>query len=133
MFFFFKDTATTEIYTYGHTLSLHDALPICEAIRQNLVARDFGAHKGRRTEVEVIADGGAEGRVVEAGAGHITTAHFGAGFTAIGGHGGDSNDGREESGCHCELLHDIFLFLVRNHALWVAARALKWRSRLSLQ
>src|SRR3546814_16578689 len=28
VFFFFKDTATTEIYTYGHTLSLHDALPI---------------------------------------------------------------------------------------------------------
>src|SRR3546814_2664446 len=27
--FFFNDTATTEIYTYGHTLSLHDALPIC--------------------------------------------------------------------------------------------------------
>src|SRR3546814_20976595 len=23
-----NDTATTEIYTYGHTLSLHDALPI---------------------------------------------------------------------------------------------------------
>src|SRR3546814_15161079 len=27
-FFFFNVTATTEIYTYGHTLSLHDALPI---------------------------------------------------------------------------------------------------------
>src|SRR3546814_19401889 len=26
--FFLKDTATTESYTYGHTLSLHDALPI---------------------------------------------------------------------------------------------------------
>src|SRR3546814_18217802 len=26
--FFVNDTATTEIYTYGHTLSLHDALPI---------------------------------------------------------------------------------------------------------
>src|SRR3546814_7050306 len=26
--FFFNDKATTEIYTYGHTLSLHDALPI---------------------------------------------------------------------------------------------------------
>src|SRR5213075_3581661 len=26
--FFFKDTATTEIYTTRHTLSLHDALPI---------------------------------------------------------------------------------------------------------
>src|SRR3546814_2104420 len=25
--FFFNDTATTGIYTYGHTLSLHDALP----------------------------------------------------------------------------------------------------------
>src|SRR3546814_18485374 len=27
--FFFNDTATTEIYTYRHTLALHDALPIC--------------------------------------------------------------------------------------------------------
>src|SRR3546814_16394752 len=27
---FFNDTATTEIYTYVHTLSLHDALPISE-------------------------------------------------------------------------------------------------------
>src|SRR3546814_3011727 len=29
VFCFFNDTATTEIYTYWHTLSLHDALPIC--------------------------------------------------------------------------------------------------------
>src|SRR2546427_5959031 len=29
IFFFFNDTATTEIYT----LSLHDALPICSALR----------------------------------------------------------------------------------------------------
>src|SRR3546814_17482419 len=28
VFVFFNDTATTEIYTYLHTLSLHDALPI---------------------------------------------------------------------------------------------------------
>src|SRR5213075_2151653 len=28
IFFFFNDTATTEIYTTRHTLSLHDALPI---------------------------------------------------------------------------------------------------------
>src|SRR3546814_5891941 len=27
MVFFFNDPATTEIYTYGHTFSLHDALP----------------------------------------------------------------------------------------------------------
>src|SRR3546814_6049177 len=30
-FFFFNDTATTEIYPYWHTLSLHDALPIYPA------------------------------------------------------------------------------------------------------
>src|SRR3546814_12718344 len=29
-FFFFNDTATTEIYLYGHILSLHAALPICQ-------------------------------------------------------------------------------------------------------
>src|SRR5213594_5216063 len=28
LFFFFNDTAPTEIYTSVHTLSLHDALPI---------------------------------------------------------------------------------------------------------
>src|SRR3546814_12586651 len=27
LFVFYNTTATTEIYTYGHTLSLHDALP----------------------------------------------------------------------------------------------------------
>ena len=32
-FFFFNDTATTEIYT----LSLHDALPICENVEYNVV------------------------------------------------------------------------------------------------
>src|SRR3546814_11387466 len=31
-FFFFNVTATTEIYTDRHTLSLHDALPICSGI-----------------------------------------------------------------------------------------------------
>src|SRR3546814_19233398 len=32
---FFKDTATTEIYTSGHPLSLHVALPISSADRLN--------------------------------------------------------------------------------------------------
>src|SRR5260221_10651788 len=40
-FFFFNDTATTEIYT----LSLHDALPISEGVRQ--ASR---AHRARRTD-----------------------------------------------------------------------------------
>src|SRR3546814_5760452 len=33
VFVLFNDTATTEIYTYGHTLALHDALPISARIR----------------------------------------------------------------------------------------------------
>src|SRR2546429_5349444 len=35
-FFFFNDTATTEIYT----LSLHDALPICTADARRVAGRD---------------------------------------------------------------------------------------------
>src|SRR3546814_220783 len=38
-FFFFMDTATTEIYTYGHTLSLHDALPIFRRTATDLEER----------------------------------------------------------------------------------------------
>src|SRR3546814_2346727 len=37
--FFFNDTATTEIYMYGHTLSLHDSLPIHIAISCRKTAR----------------------------------------------------------------------------------------------
>src|SRR3546814_2512153 len=33
-----RDTATTEIYTYRHTLSLHDALPICGGCRRSSAA-----------------------------------------------------------------------------------------------
>src|SRR3546814_17046849 len=35
MIFFFIATATTEIYTYVHTLSLHDALPISYNFHRN--------------------------------------------------------------------------------------------------
>src|SRR3546814_10241420 len=36
--FFVNDTATTEIYTYWHTRSLHDALPISPDVRANYLA-----------------------------------------------------------------------------------------------
>src|SRR3546814_10485537 len=42
--FFFKDTATTEIYTYCHTLSLHDALPICQ---RPVGDREWRTHRNR--------------------------------------------------------------------------------------
>src|SRR3712207_6944023 len=40
MFFFFNDTATTEIYT----LSLHDALPIFEALKKRVVVEVILPH-----------------------------------------------------------------------------------------
>src|SRR2546430_5619880 len=44
-FFFFNDTATTEIYT----LSLHDALPICKRLpgRRAAACRDMAVRKAR--------------------------------------------------------------------------------------
>src|SRR2546430_9844994 len=44
IFFFFNDTATTEIYT----LSLHDALPICEPVAAVLGRHGRTDHAGRR-------------------------------------------------------------------------------------
>src|SRR2546426_12330646 len=43
-FFFFNDTATTEIYT----LSLHDALPICHERCSRRLARGPGVQRVRR-------------------------------------------------------------------------------------
>src|SRR3546814_7173466 len=44
--FFFNDTASPEIYTYGHTLSLHDALPISVARSQAAACGQFAAVAG---------------------------------------------------------------------------------------
>src|SRR3989449_10815718 len=51
LFFFFNDTATTEIYT----LSLHDALPICEegALEESAVAEAAGALEHRAEPLPV--------------------------------------------------------------------------------
>src|SRR6266480_6307403 len=55
-FFFFNDTATTEIYT----LSLHDALPICRAHRKAgkvvVVAVIHAGHLGRLAADQRAAD-----------------------------------------------------------------------------
>src|SRR5216683_7736360 len=69
-FFFFNDTATTEIYT----LSLHDALPIFEVRRMIAIVKDRlrgGDHEsvGRRVVAGVLVSGKVRevrGRNVEA-------------------------------------------------------------------
>src|SRR3546814_17436824 len=61
--FFFNDTAPTEIYTYGHTLSLHDALPIVfeakDAGADNAVLLDFDGYvtEGPGFNVFAVIDG----------------------------------------------------------------------------
>src|SRR3712207_7039220 len=58
MFFFFNDTATTEIYT----LSLHDALPISSAEHGDAWlssrARRFGGSSAGRAAAQDLADEG---------------------------------------------------------------------------
>ena len=68
--------------------------------------------------------GGTDGGVVEAVAADVPAAYFDAGFAAVGSESGGGNDGREESGSNCELLHFLFLYANQDHALWVAARPL---------
>src|SRR3546814_20190617 len=41
---FFNDTATTEIYTYLHTLFLHDALPSFKSLQANPKILRFHGH-----------------------------------------------------------------------------------------
>src|SRR3546814_6692740 len=47
--FFVNETATTEIYTYGHTLSLHDALPILISLELRVGGRAVDAQRARRS------------------------------------------------------------------------------------
>src|SRR2546430_12570762 len=51
LFFFFNDTATTEIYT----LSLHDALPICVSYVALLIAqRQYDQARQNRVQAEAL-------------------------------------------------------------------------------
>src|SRR3546814_18823623 len=60
--FFFNDTATTEIYTYLHTLSLHDALPIYpdQAGGAGRIAEQCAATAGAAVDADRAADRIAE-------------------------------------------------------------------------
>src|SRR5690348_17744410 len=49
-FFFFNDTATTEIYT----LSLHDALPICQQREHLALAQQLRRHQGQQLAAKAL-------------------------------------------------------------------------------
>src|SRR3546814_11678236 len=61
--FFFNVTATTEIYTYCHTLSLHDALPISDVVSAHRMPEEMLAYGREAAErglsVIVAGAGGA--------------------------------------------------------------------------
>src|SRR3712207_6876579 len=59
-FFFFNDTATTEIYT----LSLHDALPIFHRVRRHRPDPGLLVRAGRHEEVVLREDQGGHGIAV---------------------------------------------------------------------
>src|SRR3546814_20633558 len=64
---FVTDRATTEIYTYGHTLSLHDALPICHtAVHGGLGHRAGNTHDQTRIKWPGNKVFGAERHIVSA-------------------------------------------------------------------
>src|SRR3546814_12566183 len=93
--FFVNDTATTEIYTYGHTLSLHDALPISLSSSGSGGAGGLGSDSsfGEGNDSGGGGDGGAGtgGTVRLVPTGGTLTANGGAvAFTASGlsGQGG---------------------------------------------
>src|SRR3546814_21131339 len=67
MFFFFKDTATTDISNYGHTLSLPDALPICTELKS-----PFGERKASQRKIH--------DRMTREGHDHFGVAIPGGGF-----------------------------------------------------
>src|SRR3546814_8534556 len=64
VYMFFNDTATTDIYTYLHTLSLHDALPIYPDTSED-------ERRPRPERVTVVADPGSHppARTLECGCG----------------------------------------------------------------
>src|SRR3546814_17431968 len=53
----FNDTATTEIYTYVHTLSLHVALPIWTRPMPNISAKNINARMSLSATAAITFDG----------------------------------------------------------------------------
>src|SRR2546430_6365682 len=70
-FFFFNDTATTEIYT----LSLHDALPISDRRRDQRPVRATGGKPGRENENRDHSRRGGRGCLADRKSTRLNSSH----------------------------------------------------------
>src|SRR3546814_15399330 len=70
MVFFFNETATTENYTYGHTLSLHDALPSSREYLEPV--RFLGNRSSGRQGIALARTAAARGAEVTLVAANVT-------------------------------------------------------------
>src|SRR6266480_6599875 len=71
LFFFFNDTATTEIYT----LSLHDALPICRGDAPRPVRRNTAARTWRRCRPPRLGAPGADRKSTRLNSSHMSISY----------------------------------------------------------
>src|SRR3546814_16798274 len=92
--------ATTELYTYSHTLSLHDALPICDPF-----PADLDSSQGHRDCTQLPAEGlprGGETWSAAAGRPPRRRRWLGepaSGRTDVRGLGRRTEEGRVGKGC----------------------------------
>src|SRR3546814_17070192 len=95
---FFNDTATTEIYTYLHTLSLHDALPI---YIRNALIQNFTENRGKLFQAKGDVDYDLDGFLSNVAAG-VRYAHRSAEEQAVNLNrrlpgGNNAHDAEEEA------------------------------------
>src|SRR3546814_15690463 len=99
--FFFNDTASTEIYTYLHTLSLHDALPIYK----RSITLDLRSGEGKAlflrlaAQADVVCENFRPGTMEKWGLGYETLAAANPGIVMLRVSGyGQTGPNRERPG-----------------------------------
>src|SRR2546430_13242511 len=105
LFFFFNDTATTEIYT----LSLHDALPICSHVSFFFYSHALEAGAERREgAIHPVVD--SLGTWVPKGAGYLLGRHLDRKSTRL-------------NSSHSQISYAVFCLKKKNHLHLVVAHA----------
>src|SRR3546814_15012761 len=96
---FFKVTVTTEIYTYGHTLALNDALPIYVTLTGNGPGNITG------NDDDNVLKGNSGNNSIVGGAGNDNLEGFGGNDTLDGGTGADRMEGGDRKSTRLNSSH----------------------------